>query len=196
MKVLTNIERFGQLNIAKATRLSTDGVQSISKQQKRRDINRWQSSTLLGTFTPVAPTEKSHIVEIAAGLSHAVILHGNGKVAAFGDGGNGQLGDTRDLAFAPDAIVRLPQGAEIRSVTATNKGSFAVDTTGQVWAWGTGECGELGAGKTEGKIGEPRPAKIQKFIRVSVRILRVTAGFQHVLALAEDTVSIYLFIYK
>ena len=193
MKVLTNIERFGQLNIANATSLSKEGVQSISSKQKKLDQTSWETAKLLRTFTPVIVKKKDPVVAVAVGLAHAVLLFQSGQVSTFGEGNQAQLGVHEKLVHSPDKLVSFPKEKRFQAIAATNTATVVVDTEGAVWTWGTGVYGELGHGGDVDSRDEvtrrASPGRIESLVRSGVKIAKVSGGFNHVVAMADDQVS-------
>ena len=91
-----------------------------------------------------APTRvgnMSNIVDIATGDNHTLFVNVNGNVLATGLNSNGQLGDmTAELRMAPVYVVDI-YGDKIENivkVAARGNKSVALDSEGNVWAWGNG----------------------------------------------------------
>ena len=68
------------------------------------------------------------------GLTHGLLLCGNGKVASWGTGSAGQLG-LRGNTYAPKPTV-IPGLQRIIGIAAGGQCSAALDDTRQVWVWG------------------------------------------------------------
>lgn len=96
---------------------------------------------------PVALKLPGRIAEIATSNSSQYALLTNGSVYAWGLGNAGQLGDGRTRnSFTRPVRVRFPAGVRIRSIpidVMPYDTALAVDTTGQVWGWGSNDFGEL-----------------------------------------------------
>ena len=76
---------------------------------------------------------------IAAGASHSLAVGSDGTVWGWGDNSFGQLGDGHKTRFeaTPVEVVGLPA---VGAVVSTNQvHSLAVDRSGNVWAWGSGD---------------------------------------------------------
>jgi alpha-tubulin suppressor-like RCC1 family protein len=88
------------------------------------------------------------ITQLFAGCSATVALFSKGAVLAWGDDSNGQLGDGGTMASYKPVTVMIPQDEKVHSVSAGCEDGYAQTTTGQVYAWGVGDSGELGNGSS------------------------------------------------
>jgi len=83
---------------------------------------------------------------IAAGVTHWLAIDTQGRPWAWGEGWDGKLGngssDDRDqpVPVSLPGLMRLP----VQIVAAGQTHSLALDTDGQVWAWGGNTSGQLG----------------------------------------------------
>lgn len=123
----------------------------------------------------------SNIQSIAAGGDHTVALDKNNNVWTWGRNSNGQLGyETAPMAHSAEpTIVKLDDGSNLQAI-AIAAGEFhtlAVDTAGQVWAWGSGKFGQIGS--TSDTI---FPQKVS----IVSDAVAVAAGANHSLALTRD----------
>jgi alpha-tubulin suppressor-like RCC1 family protein len=110
------------------------------------------SGTLTPTPTPALvslPGATGPVAQIAAGALHALALTSTGQLYAFGYNYYGQLGSTVNIATSTanptPAIVGLPGATGL--VSAIGAGvteSFAATTTGQLFAFGANDVGQLG----------------------------------------------------
>ena len=120
----------------------------------------WNSKGQLGVGTteyhrtPVRVTfpEAVRIEQVAAGHSHVIALDERGRAWAWGDNARGAVGDGTKVTRYEPVAVNMPMGVHFTSVAApstNNVGrSFALDATGQAWAWGYNGSGMLGDGTT------------------------------------------------
>lgn len=78
----------------------------------------------------------SGVTAVAAGSVHSLALV-NGQVYAWGNNSSGQLGtgDTNSSSV-PKAITVGNAGNQVVAITATERGSFAVDASGNLYMWG------------------------------------------------------------
>jgi alpha-tubulin suppressor-like RCC1 family protein len=107
----------------------------------------------LGTYpkpsiTPVRVTGLSDVIQIAAGMKHAVALRKDGTVWAWGRRDNGEIGDGEPKGPPRRAIgptrVRGLEG--ITQIAADGSHTLALRSDGRVMAWGQNRYGELGTG--------------------------------------------------
>jgi alpha-tubulin suppressor-like RCC1 family protein len=106
------------------------------------DIKRWGaygSNTFdLQQSPTVEPVPAGHgsIVKVDGGNSATYALSSDGTLWAFGTNGRGQLGDGTKEKSATPIPVSFPAGIKIAAVGQGRAVAFAVDSTGQAWAWG------------------------------------------------------------
>jgi alpha-tubulin suppressor-like RCC1 family protein len=102
------------------------------------------------SFTPVAVTGLTDVVQIAAGLKHAVALRKDGTVWAWGRRSNGEIGDGppagRDRAIGP---AQVPGLTGITQIAADASHNLALRSDGRVMAWGLNHSGEIGNSSRE-----------------------------------------------
>lgn len=125
------------------------------------------------------------IWQVAAGGAHSLALATDGTAYAWGRGNYGQLGaGGTKSALAPVEIKAL-RGNDTVQVAAGADYSLALGQDGAVYAWGSGQYGQLGI---EGKVGSSsiRPLAVPDLADKS--IVQVAAGFEHALALSADGV--------
>jgi len=73
---------------------------------------------------------------------------GRRVAVGLGDNWAGQLGNgTRRMQPSPVSI-HPPAGVTYRSLATGSATSYAISTTGKVYAWGTGHLGQVGDGLT------------------------------------------------
>jgi alpha-tubulin suppressor-like RCC1 family protein len=101
------------------------------------------SDVTAATYTVVVPPGS-----VAAGESLSLALLADGTVWAWGENGDGRLGDgTNTSRVVPSPILGL---AGIQALAAGSSHALALASDGTVWSWGTGASGELGDGTTTG----------------------------------------------
>jgi alpha-tubulin suppressor-like RCC1 family protein len=109
--------------------------------------------------TRLAPTAVSlpgPVAQVASSNSTQYALLTNGQVWAWGIGTSGELGDggTKN-SFTTPVQVTFPPGVSIASLPTDAMpylSAFAVDTNGNVWAWGYNNGGEFCLGNTHRQL--------------------------------------------
>jgi alpha-tubulin suppressor-like RCC1 family protein len=104
-----------------------------------------------GAPLPVRVSGLTGVTAVAAGGTTAYALRDDGTVWAWGDNGDGQLGNGQPCSPHPAACEsRTPvQVSGLTGVTSLAGGSYngyAVRGDGTAWAWGAGYNGRLGSG--------------------------------------------------
>ena len=96
-----------------------------------------------------------HVVRVAQGGSYGnngqtLVIIRDGNVKGWGADGFGQLGDGGDDAGYHDLPIAVapPSGITYASVATSGFDSYALSTTGAVYAWGQGGAGQVGDGTT------------------------------------------------
>ncbi|WP_157774833.1 RCC1-like domain-containing protein [Melittangium boletus] len=119
----------------------------------------------------------------ALGYSHALVLHRDGHVSAFGENNNGQLGDgTTEDRHYPVPVQGL---TDIIRVIGGSQHSAALRADGTVWVWGRNGYGNLGNGAADADS-HPVPTQVPGLANV----VDLAGGRDHLLALHQDgTVS-------
>jgi alpha-tubulin suppressor-like RCC1 family protein len=109
-----------------------------------------QGSSIATTATSSTPTAipgLSGVVAVSAGCNWGMALLRNGTVMAWGDNRSGQLGDGSTAASAmPVAVHGLTGAVEVSAGGDydNNGAALALDSQGNVWAWGDNKQGQLG----------------------------------------------------
>jgi alpha-tubulin suppressor-like RCC1 family protein len=110
------------------------------------------NGTTSDTAVPVkvAVPAGTKIEAVSAGCDHVLALTTTGKVLAWGDNANGQLGNgTTTSTDTPVTVhVTLPGTGRVKSLFAGCEHSLALTTKGKVLAWGYNAFGQLGNGTT------------------------------------------------
>ena len=78
-----------------------------------------------------------------------IVMLSDGSLWAWGADGAGQLGDGARGARPSPVPVHPPSGVTYRSLATGSATTYAVSTTGDVYAWGTGFVGQVGNGLTD-----------------------------------------------
>lgn len=120
------------------------GVEPVGEDPNKIDARIYQA-------VPVHIVGLSHITAIAAGKRHALALDVEGNVWAWGENGDGELGERRYahgayacqsetdlLSGAPYSpyVDKVPGIGKITAIAAGYNSSAALDENGEVWIWG------------------------------------------------------------
>jgi len=116
------------------------------------------------------------VEQIAAGVFHTVVLTKSRAVYSWGWGHYGQLGhgDDKELNL-PQFIEGLPPN--IIQVACGFGHSYALSSDGEMYAWGWGEHGQLGAEPPLGKKGILKPRLVP--VTADKKVLRIGSGWYH-----------------
>lgn len=72
----------------------------------------------------------------------------DGTLWTWGSGTDGQLGDGSTSSSAAPIRIALPRGVEAVAVASGGFACYAIDKSGELWAWGRNEVGQLGTGSS------------------------------------------------
>jgi len=95
-----------------------------------------------------------------AGNGQTVAVLAGGSVWAWGNNQRGQLGDGTLTSSDVPVRVRVPHGVTFAKVDSGGYTSFAIDSTGRLWAWGGNENGQLGLGSLAAGGLEEHPVSV------------------------------------
>jgi alpha-tubulin suppressor-like RCC1 family protein len=158
----------------------------------------WNSSGQLGdnstttSSVPVAVTTSGAlsgktITAITTGVTHTVALDSDGKIYAWGDNDNGQLGDNSTTNSSVPVAVTTSGALSGKTITAIAAGTdytIALDSDGKVYAWGDNSSGQLGDNST---TDSSVPVAVTTSGALSGKtITAVAGGTKHSLALDSD----------
>jgi alpha-tubulin suppressor-like RCC1 family protein len=148
------------------------------------------------TPVPVSlPGAEGPVTEIAAGRSHSLAVTSTGQLYAFGDNAYGQLGGTTNNGSEnanPPALVTLPEAAgPVTLIAAGGMDSFALTSTGQLYAFGENLYGQLGTSTNDGTEA-PTPPTVVTLPGATGPVTEVAPGVSHTLVLTS-TGQLYAF---
>ena len=107
-----------------------------------RKLYSWGSNSQLGNNT----TQAAKIWQsVTAGHSHALAIDTDGNLYAWGQNAAGQLGDGTTENRTTLTSISHPSGKAWQSVTAGFHHTLAIDTDGNLYAWGLDHYGQPGA---------------------------------------------------
>ena len=139
-------------------------------------------------LSPLAVGGISQVKSVSAGGSHTLVLLADSTVKAFGRNFDGELGDGIPTTSGCYCSLNIATVLGLDSIVAVSAGyihSLALKSDGTVWGWGSNAFGQLGLGYTglTGCYCELAPMQVAGL----PRIVALTSGNFHTLALAEDS---------
>jgi len=178
------------------------GNDSTAVVLKDGHVETWGENTLgeLGDGTTVSsstPVTVSNIpTSSGAGATYVddgkafyIALMSDGTVWGWGNNQNGELGDgTLSNSLVP-VQVKFPQQGnppDIIAIAAAAGSSFALDSAGNVWAWGDNRRGQLGLGTIGGTQTLPALNQNLKNDSVGDPITAISAGPSYAVALFSN----------
>ncbi len=109
--------------------------------------------------TPTQVGTDTNWAKVAVGYYHMLAIKKDGTLWSWGGGFNGSLG----LGFSGPPIfrsspVQVGVATNWKEISAGNATSYAIDTSGAMWVWGTNGFGQLGSGDTTALYSPTSPA--------------------------------------
>ncbi len=111
---------------------------------------------------PVTVTLPARVQQVtqggsAPGNGQTLVLLTDGGLYAWGADGQGQLGDGKTKAESSPEPITPPSGVTYQALATSGATSYGISTTGDVYAWGGGQYGQIGDGTTDSS---PIPVKV------------------------------------
>jgi alpha-tubulin suppressor-like RCC1 family protein len=102
---------------------------------------------------PVVVHLPAPVTQVAQGGSlwnngQTLVMLADGSLWAWGDNWAGQLGNGQRQMQPSPVRIHPPAGVSYRSLATGSATSYAVSTTGKVYAWGVSHVGQVGDGRT------------------------------------------------
>jgi len=117
------------------------------------------------------------IVQTAVGYSFSLALGSNGELYAWGNNGNGQLGNGTTTNSLVPVAVTMPAGTTFTKIAAGADFGLALGANGKLYAWGANNAGQLGNGTTTSSL---VPVAVSAgAIPTGTTIVQITAGFSY-----------------
>ncbi|KAJ2081072.1 hypothetical protein H4R24_002598 [Coemansia sp. RSA 988] len=150
-------------------------------------IMGFSTSVLVQARPAVINAFREPIVDLCAGVDHALALSVSGKVYAWGYGQQGQLGrlviERRRLHGLTPERLRL---LDVHHIGCGSYHSFAVTRNGTVYAWGLNNFHQLGLTPAEGRAEEVIHEPVAVSALKDAGIVKISGGEHHSIALAAD----------
>lgn len=137
----------------------------------------------------------AQVIQISGGAHHTLLLTNAGGVWAWGDQTQGQLGNgvvkspasnMSHILTTPVEITKSFAGSRIIRVAAGSQHNLALDSEGQIWAWGSNAHGQLGLGHI---IRQAKPVKIAASLFGGSRIVGIACSSFSSFAVSESGVA-------
>jgi alpha-tubulin suppressor-like RCC1 family protein len=119
---------------------------------------------------------------VSAGNVHSLAVKTNGTLWSWGNGQFGQLGNGVFNSATPN-VTQVGTATDWLTVSAGNRFSLAIKTTGTLWSWGWNNVGQLGINNV---IDQNLPVQVG----TASNWVEIDAGNQHSLAI-DNTGNIY-----
>ena len=153
------------------------------------------SSGADATLTAVSlPAGSGVVTAVAAGSNHSLVVTASGQLFAFGSNTQGQLGATPNVDPHPaPTVVTLPRtfpiirtkAAKAVAVAAAGNSSYAINSNGQLFAFGDDAYGQLGIAGASAFSVYPTPTLIA-LPGENGPVTQVAAGSDYALALTSS----------
>jgi alpha-tubulin suppressor-like RCC1 family protein len=134
-----------------------------------------------------------NVVRVSAGPGFTLALTSSGEVYAWGYTASGvggpTTGSTSGSTEVVRPIIRADNGQALINIVAISSGNFeslALDSSGNVWAWGDNQYGELGQGNSTAYAGAVEVQGPTGTMGPLSHIKMIAAGEQHCLAMDAD----------
>ena len=143
------------------------GGSILIAQNATLQVEAFQNAT---TTSDIVTEQFAVAGQVSAGTAHTLILENNGTVLATGDNSAGELGN--GLTTNVSTPVQVKTGAStfltgIVAIAADNDESFAVDGSGNVWAWGLNTNSQLGIGTSSNALYATQVTSLSNIVAIA-----------------------------
>jgi alpha-tubulin suppressor-like RCC1 family protein len=126
---------------------------------------------------PIITFLQGYVDKVSSGAAHSLALDINGKAWGWGNNGSGRVGNNNTVLQS--LPVSVHQGAlTFTQISAGSAHSLAIDTNGEIWAWGDGGSGRLGINAVV-----PRSIPTVVYQPLMISYTKISAGHDYSLAL-------------
>jgi alpha-tubulin suppressor-like RCC1 family protein len=136
-------------------------------------------TSAIDTSTPVEVPGIIDATAVQGGQGHVLWLLANGSIEACGDNNDGQLGNgTTTASYTPTQIDDPATSApfnDIVSISAGNVTSAALDSSGNVYMWGSNTFGQIGIDKNSSPT-KAKKVKVPTKVPLPYKALEISAG--------------------
>ncbi|RFU39809.1 cell wall anchor protein [Actinomadura logoneensis] len=120
------------------------------------------------------------VKQVSGGYGFSVALTSDGRVWAWGENPNGQLGDGTTNGSRVPVPVALPAGTTVTALATGDDHTLALTSTGRLLAWGYNDFGQVGDGSTTDRL-----APVAVDLPNGTTITAIGAGAGHSLAVTS-----------
>ncbi|KAJ1889778.1 hypothetical protein LPJ66_007851 [Kickxella alabastrina] len=168
--------------------LSEDGhVYSWGTFRSAEGIMGFSEETEIQGTPAVINDFREPIVNLCAGVDHALALSASGKVYAWGYGQQGQLGrlimERRRMHGLTPERIRLQ---DVHQIGCGSYHSFAITKDGSVYAWGLNNFHQLGLASADGGNAEIVHEPTRVAALKGANIIKIVGGEHHTIALTAE----------
>ena len=147
------------------------------------------NNTLTDSTTPVVATGVASGVAVAAGDHYSLALDSAGHVWAWGDDTYGQLDNGTATATPVESGQQVSGLSNIVAVAAGYNSAMALDSSGNVWTWGSNYDGQIGNGTTSSTPVTTAHEITASTFASGITITAIAAGGYHNVALGSNGVA-------
>jgi hypothetical protein len=142
-------------------------------------LGNGQTAPVSGVVSVLLPTTMTSIVDLAASSSTSYAVDANGKVWAWGNNDDGEVGNgTYSVCNSPVAVSSSSGMPLIKLIKANHNFALALANDGTIWTWGDNTYGQLGHSNGN-------PSNIPLKITVGLSLGKsIATGYSHSLGIS------------